>query len=361
MLNKEKEESKSILFVIGSLAKGGAEKNISILANYFSLKGHKVTIGLIGNERIEYVIDSSVDVISLLNDNGKNSKIFGKLGNLKRLIKSRKIDYVISFTTGVNIYCLILKLFFKYKLIISERNNPKYDPKDFLSRFLRRMLYRFSDGFVFQTIQARDFFSKNIRNRSVVISNPINKGLINLEKQSFDKNILAVGRLEGQKNYKFIIEAFSLSKAIEKEYKLLILGEGSLRVNLESYIDGLRLGDHVKLLGSDYNWHLKYLKSRIFINCSHYEGMPNSVLEAKAMGIPCIVNYKSTDAISEIFEHEFDGILIENNINEVLESINRLIVDDELVRKLSKNAKLSMSKYLIENIYSSWVNYLASI
>ena len=91
-----------------------------------------------------------------------------------------------------------------------------------------------------------------------------------------------------KKNQKILIEAFSKIEGAYPEYELIIYGEGSLRETLEKQVRDLGIEQKVKLPGNDANVLEKIRDAGIFVLSSNYEGMPNALIEAMALGIPSI-------------------------------------------------------------------------
>jgi glycosyltransferase involved in cell wall biosynthesis len=168
------------------------------------------------------------------------------------------------------------------------------------------LLYRHADGIMAASNGVAEDLIETTRvkpSRVTTIYNPIvTPALIKRAKETFDHPwfapghmpvILGVGRLAGQKAFPVLIKAFA---EVRKKYpsKLLILGEGPERHELENLIKSLELGNDVSLPGFEEN-PVKYMsKASVFVLSSDYEGFGNVVVEALASGIPVV----STDCIS---------------------------------------------------------------
>ena len=204
-----------------------------------------------------------------------------------------------------------------------------------------KILYPLADGFVFQTKEAQEYFDKKIQKKSVIIPNPINEEFIcepyNGERE---KKIVTVGRLEEQKNHKMLIKAFSKLPEGLSEYKLIIYGEGSLRPELEKQIKELNLLGRVFLPGQVDDVKNRIYKAGLFVLSSNYEGMPNALMEAMALGVPCASTDCPCGGPRFLIKNEYNGLLY--NVNNELElklAINKIIGDEELSKKISKNAR----------------------
>nr|WP_198153620.1 glycosyltransferase [Thalassobacillus sp. C254] len=138
----------------------------------------------------------------------------------------------------------------KKKIILSERNDPYQNPGNKYIRRLRDVLYEFSDGIVFQTIDAKNYFSKSIQKKGIIISNPIIPGLPYWNENNQNKTIITACRLSTQKNLPMLIEAFSRLREYYPDYTLKIYGIGEMREELLSIIEESGLKDKVLLQDS---------------------------------------------------------------------------------------------------------------
>ena len=237
-----------ILFCIGSLKKGGAERVLTNLANYFSSKMEVIIVTTI-EDMIEYQLQKNIEVKSLANKGEKKKNII-RIKKLYEIIKKEKPDIILSFLPEPSYRVLLLKkIIGDIPIIISIRNDPKAEYSNLKRKILMRILYPFADAFVFQTKEAQNYFKRSIVNRSVIIPNPVqNKFLENgIYENSREKVIVSVGRLEKQKNQELLIDAFyDINKEIEN-YKLYIYGDGSLRNVLTEKIKKLGMCDRIFL------------------------------------------------------------------------------------------------------------------
>ena len=285
-----------ILFYINAIHHGGAERVMVNLAKEISDRGIECILVTSFYDTWEYPLDKKVQRISLfdekLNDGffKKNVKLVSKL---RKVISLEKPDLVLSFMAEPNFRALLASIGLKNKTIISVRNDPEKEYPSFLFRCLAKSLYLLADGVVFQTKDAQAWFSKKIREKSTIIYNPIESVFYNSVYKGNRKNIVTTGRLTEQKNHKLLIDAFH--KIAEKvDDNLYIYGEGELRGQLEHQINELNLTDRCFLPGATHNIPQAINSARLFVLSSDYEGMPNSLMEAMAMQIPCI----STDCPS---------------------------------------------------------------
>jgi N-acetylgalactosamine-N,N'-diacetylbacillosaminyl-diphospho-undecaprenol 4-alpha-N-acetylgalactosaminyltransferase len=196
-----------------------------------------------------------------------------------------------------------------------------------------------------------------------VIKNPIqNKKMDILKKEKIKikyQYIVAAGRLNKLKAFDVLIRSFHRAK-IEKNIKLVIIGEGEERQKLESLINDLDLCGSVKLLGLKSNPFKYMYNAKFLVSTSTYEGSPNVVIEALYCGVPVIATDCPTGP-SEIIRNNHNGILVPvNDIDKISNAINNLCSDKILYNMLKVNAKGSVNSYQNDIICKEWLTFLNS-
>lgn len=189
----------------------------------------------------------------------------------------------------------------------------------------------------------------------IVIPNPLTSPC---KEQSTlkEKKVIAVGRLEYQKNFQSLVNAWSHVAKKNPDWKLEIWGEGSKRVELENLIAKLNLKKHVFLKGYTYDIQSQMSKASIFALSSIFEGFGLVIVEAMSCGLP-VVSYACPCGPKDIITEREDGFLIEVN-DEILlaKKINLLIENEALRKQMSDAAKIKAEQYNIENITTMWIN-----
>lgn len=348
---------KHIVITCDGMQSGGAEKVIASLSNELVDKGFQVTIIGVSTNDTEsfYKLNDRVKYITLHNGDDKKIKPFKRVRLLRKTIKSLKPDVIISFLPHVNVYTYYATLCMKVPVIVSERNNPKVDPKGFILRRLKKIAFYQADGAVFQTKESTYYYRKSIRDKGTMIYNPVEQRLLDI-KASKKKNkvILSVGRLTEQKNFKCLIDAFAIFSNNHPGYILRIYGEGHLHDELLEYASSKGIGDKFELLSPDSNWQEKEKDDAMFILSSDYEGMPNALLEAMVIGIPCI----STDCPSggplELIKDGENGYL--TKVGDVTEMANKmeLLLEKPLIFDIEDSSR----SFNQTKICDDWLEYI---
>lgn len=354
-----------ILFYIGNLKKGGAERVVATLSNNL-INSNDITIITTTDEPVEYELNNKINLIPLkdfLDNKNQISKNIYYLKKLNKYIKSIKPDIILGFLPEPSYRLLMLKPLIKAPIIISDRNDPKVEYKSLKNRVLMKLLYRKASGFVFQTKEAKNYFSNKIKNKSVVIPNPVDDKFLNTNYTgSKSKEFVNVGRLNAQKNQMFLIESFKEIIKKYPDYKLLIYGDGELHSKLNDYINNNKLERNIKLCGKVDNIEDILKNKKAFILSSKYEGMPNALMEAMAVGLPCISTNCPCGGPKELIDGNKNGLLVENNNKEELtSSICRLIEDNNICRQLSKNARDKMQEYNCDKIVNKWFDFMKEV
>lgn len=348
-----------ITFTIGSLEGGGAERVLILLSEAFVKRGHAVTIlTLVGEESDFYVFPRSVKRVCL----GLSQPLQADLRflSLRRSILSTEPDVVVSFMCRMNIAVLIATLFLMIPVIVCERIDPKAHQIPSIWKWMRWWIYLFADAIVVQTEQARDYFLPRFRSKVRVIPNPVLKpaGDVSVQGLSRKPSLVAMGRLDDQKGFDLLLRAFARLKKKYPEWRLTILGEGPLRSELQALLKNLGLLSCVDLPGFVKSPGTYLRQSDIFVLSSRYEGFPNALCEAMAMGLPVI----STDCPSgpgDIIRDGIDGILVTpNDLDALATAMEHLMSDEVERRRLASRAPEIVQRFGVEKVMDLWESLL---
>ena len=354
------EKKSRILFCSLTLAAGGAERVISNLANYFS-DVYKVSIALLLKHSINYNIKKNVSIMEPTKN--RNLGVFSRIGNVPYIIKQitlYKPSIVIAFCPTMCFIVCFLKLFLpslkQAKLIISERNNPHNEYTNFFMKWIANFLYSKADIIVFQTEDAKLFFNQKVQKKAVIIPNPIHENFLKvLPPIKKEKTIVTVGRLTEQKNQKLLIRACASVFKKYPAYVLKIYGQGPLKSTLQDFAKKEGIFDKVKFMGVIENLAMELRKDMLFVLPSNYEGMPNALMEAMALGLPCIATDCPCGGAKMLIENNENGILIPVDDCETLKkAMFQVIEEDDFREKIGDNAKKIGKDYHPKRIYSEW-------
>lgn len=355
-----------IMFNTMNLGKGGAERVINILAGEFS-NNNKIKIVTHLNMPVEYKFNDNIEIVSIEKKH-RNSQIckflsrisLNKLLRLKKEILSFKPDIIISFLPEPSFRILFLKKIDKrikkIPVIVSVRNDPEEEYNNLLYKTIMKNLYPYANQLVLQTNDAKQYFKKEINYIGEVIPNPVSdEFLINRYEGEREKKIVAVGRLNKQKNYINMIDAFKIVNKTHNDYILEIYGDGFLKNDIQNYINENNLSDSIKLMGKTSNVKEAIYKATAFVMSSDYEGMPNALLEASCLGIPCVSTDCPCGGPKEILENGSCGLLVPVRDSIALaNAICKLIDNPKLLIEFSKRCNENSIKYEKGRIIEMW-------
>jgi glycosyltransferase involved in cell wall biosynthesis len=345
---------RNIMFVIRTMHGGGAERVVANLLNEFA-RMQKYNLFLLTGQSDDddYQICKEIDRICNLSGN-----LIKDIFMLRKIIRGKKIDVVFGIDLYAN-WCVCMSNFqTKSKMVISERNAPKHNFISLKSKILIKLTYWNADGYIFQSEEAMLCYSKSIQKKGVVIHNPVKPDLP-LKNGEDKKEIVAIGRLNIQKNYPMMIKTFAIVHNSYPDYKLRIFGRGPEEEKIIDLIKQLKLTDSIKLEGFCENVHDHIINSQIFVMSSNCEGMPNALMEAMAMGFPVVCTDCPAGGPAELIENGENGFLVPvDDCNKFAEAIMRLIEDENLRHKFSNNAKKIRQSHNISNIAKQWEKIL---
>ena len=343
-------------FVVTSLVRSGAETVTVRLATHYANMGHQVEIITLLNNKVEFNLPQDIKIIDF---SGKTEsrlrRICYWIKSLKRHFKTSAPDIIVSFIARVNLLTLLSTKHIKAPVIISERNDPRYDSRTFITRLLINVLYKRSSKIIFQTDEAKALFNKRIQEKGVVIPNPIKIERI-ADKDVFDKNlILYAGRFSEQKNVETIINAAEIVVRRHPTVRFELYGDGPLKDNIESLIEEKKLSENVFVFKNIPNIQEKMLNARVFILSSLYEGMSNSLLEASYIGVPCLTtpvlgSYVIKEGVNGYFFNFKDSKKLSELISNLMDEQTYLLLREKSIL-IAKNAKHA-------NVYELWDNVL---
>ena len=345
-----------IVFVTAGMGGGGSERVIANLSNYLVKQGHTVLIVMTAGNEVAYWLDHRVIVRSIgERTDGSIMKRFKRILSIRGVIAKDRSQVILSFGTETNLYTILASLFLKNRLIVSERN----DPNQCKYQKIRNGLYELADCFVFQTKDARECFSKRIQDRSVVIPNPIKSDLPDPYTGERKKKIVAVGRLNYQKNHRLLLEAFADFNKGYPDYELMIYGQGELLEELTIYSETLQISKQVQFAGFSQKILQEISDAAMYVLSSDFEGVSNSLMEAMAIGIPVISTDCPIGGSAELIEPMKNGILVPVKDRLALaEAMITLAGNPNIGKRLSNRAVSVRETYSNDKICKRWMEYI---
>lgn len=360
----------NILFVTNSLGYGGAEKMLVFVANSLYTKGHNIVIqnnNTVGDEIKVHnqSVNAGITVVNLEKPS-KNKNLF-YIRNICDTVKSYQIDIIVGFTAFPNFFIKIASLLTGVPSVMSERGDPSKTIASGLKDKIMLHYINLNKGAVFQTAGASLYYSPKLRNRGIVIPNPIflepDSPIVLKPFSERNKSIVYVGRLDNkQKRIDILLEAFAIVSSRHPDYILKIYGSGEDEKMLKALAGTLGILNKVKFMGSVRNPKSLITEEGIFALTSDYEGIPNALLEAMAIGLPVVATDCTPGGARMLIANGKNGLLAERgNPDSVANAIVEYIINPELADECSREARKVLEVYSPENIIAKWEDYLSSV
>lgn len=343
---------KRIVLAVSTLTNGGAERMVSVWASELYIRGYDVSVVLFHRAEGEYPIDPNIPIYSLAEDRAsyQSMRLMKKYSGFRGIWKQVNPDYIVSFLPRTQGWVMLTAWGLNAKRIETLLNNPRHG-KAYTNLFYRigwRVCFLTGHKIILQTRDQLRFFGRYVRNKCVVIPNPISEKFERHFKCSISERpveLIAVGRLSPQKNYRMMIDAFARVRRHHGEIRLRIFGKGeaSYIAEIESWIEAAGMRDRIQLMGWTAHTEEAYEKSDIFLMSSDYEGLPNALMEAMASRLICI----STDCETgprDLIEPGVTGFLVpvgdSAGFAEAMEAALRMSVEDRTRMADAARAKI---------------------
>ena len=346
-----------VLFGVWALTSGGAERVLAVLCNTLAEKGHDVHLYIRYHEKDEYWLSPKVHVYRGFEESLEDLRQHSveiKKQPVRRKVKSSIILILKRTIPGFRVFIEIIKTLndgkdkaeyigsiienVKPELIIpfllgsqiefyyAERASTRKNSIYVFTVRAYQELYKTSEQIIqsflahkaqyiwCQTERQKEYYGKKLRQKTFVLGNPVNDSFLScpIMKPKQIRTFIAVGRLVEQKNYPLMIHGFKHALEVYPNLELNIYGSGEEKQALLQLIQDCQIGDRVFIHDRVQDILHEMLNSDCFLLSSVYEGMPNALMEAMAIGLPCI----STDCLSgpkELIGDNERGVLIPCN------------------------------------------------
>ena len=362
---------KTIAFHLNCLVQGGAERVVSNLANQFAREGYKVYVATEWVDKNEFVLDERVTRVHVglrEGDEKKNriTKFFLRVKYLKEFVKNYHPDVLIAFAQRANYRALMAAGKSDVPVVISIRTDPVGHYDAFSDKVQIKWLFPRAAGCVFQTTGQKEFFKPYLQDNSAIILNPVNPKHFGLKKpEKRDKAVVHHARLVDFKNQPMLCEAFIKVHEKHPDYVLKIYGPDSFdgtKEILDKIIADNHAEDYILLMGGSDELEKEIPKGEVYAFSSDWEGLPNSLLEAMAMGMPCVATDCPCGGPRTVMRDGENGLLVPiKNPDALAEGICRLIEDKELAERLGNEAAKIEQITNSEAVFIQWRDYLEKI
>ncbi len=345
--------NKKVLFAIPFLGGGGAER--VIVRILCLLDRARFSPILVLKEKTGAFVDDVPRDVAILDCRGYGfAGKFLWIPRFVRFLKSEDPDIVVSFLWYTNIVSLFARFVTRgrFRLILSERSTLEGSHDGFVPSLLRkvavRLLYPAADRIVPNSeALGRQLIDRfGIAGEKVVpIPNPVAVEEIRRLRDEEDGPaaggdglplVAGMGRFTREKGFDLLVRAMAL---VRPPSRLVLLGEGKEEGNLRELVRRLGLSGRVEFAGFRKNPYPLLGRAAVFVLPSRHEGFPNALLEAMALGLPCVATRCRTGP-EEIVTDGEDGLLTPVEDPAALaEAVSRLLEDASLRERLGENAR----------------------
>jgi glycosyltransferase involved in cell wall biosynthesis len=356
-----------ILFVTISLTCGGAEKRAALISRYLDRSQFKPEFALFHESEINFAPDPDTP-INFLKGNTITSITY-----LCKHIQETRPSAILSFGHRSNYRAVLARILSRERvpLFLSHDVNLtaalRYEEKKRLKGWLVRGLYPLAERTLCVSQGVKSDLVSNYKvpeEKCLVIYNPLEIDKIAVLAQEpvehpwFQGDVpvlLACGRLTAAKNYPLLLRAVKLALP-EQPVRLVILGTGEDRPQLEAYAGELGISPQVAFLGFQKNPYKYMARAAALVLSSSVEGFANVLLEAMACGTP-VVSTRCPSGPEEIITPEEDGLLVPiEDAPALAADISRLLADAPLRQRLAAGGKRRAADFRVEKIVRQYEN-----
>jgi len=355
----------NITLVVSSLANGGAERVMSTLANYWAGQGWCVTL-LTFDDGTQpfYKVHERVHWRPLDIEGISGNRLHTPRRSLRRLwilrqaIQNSPPQVILAFVDKTNVLTLLASRRLGVPVIISERVSPlHWSIGSWGWRWLRRWLYPQAAYLVLQTEAALRYYPPAWRRRVRVVPNAAIARIpdsVQLQPSPEAPMIIAMGRLTPQKGFDLLLQAFAVVAPRYPHWRLTIWGEGPERENLEALQDALGLHRQVDLPGCTSTPGLEMARASLFVLSSRFEGFPNVLCEAMAIGLP-VISCDCPDGPRELICNGSNGLLVPpEDVDALTTALEHLMGNDPLRQQLGQRALEVLEQFSQERVMALW-------
>ena len=359
---------KDIFFLLPVFAYGAGQ---SIKRIILELNNQKYTKNIICLGKCQYKNElkkANIKVYEL-----KNSKLIFAMKNINKILSEnkKKEKILISNIHYTNVLSLIfLSKIEKLKIIVTERTALKeldiyFGILDFLKKKIIKILitifYKKASAIVTNSTKSSNDLNKITGLKVNTIFSPSYIPEKNTFKKKYKKikNLIVVSRLSKEKNILYLLQAINLIK--DKKFNLKIIGDGQQKKELISFVTENKLSKKVKFLNYKKNIKKYLITSDLFINCSYFEGFPNSVVESLSHNVPVICS-RSHGGIFDILKNNKFGYLFDlDEVEKLTFLILKFLNNDKSFLFKTKRAKHNLKRFTLKNCVLKYERLIESI
>lgn len=360
---------RTVLLVNEHLTGGGAERQLIRLSESLAAEGDRVIMVTWASSEVPdaYPLARSVQRLHLRRCEprrkaGRIVMVATTWLKLVSLIRRTRPDVLISFSDVSNMLSMLASRITGVPVIVSIRVDPEaiYSLKPHWRR-PAMATYRRADAVVVQTQALAEWCLENCGRSAVVIPNMmVLEGLVRSPMKERERQVVSLANLDRRKGHDVLIRAFARAQHQAADWVLKIFGEGEERARLQQLAEEEGIASRVELAGFSHSVPEVLDRSSIFALASRFEGFPNALIEAMAMGVAAVVT-DSKYGPRDIIDHGRNGLLVDvDDVDGLANALGQLMTDDGLRERLGAEALAVRELYSPATIMSLWRNAIAA-
>lgn len=363
--------SRSIAIVIESLGGGGAQHVATTLANAWCAEGIATNvITLRGPESDVFHLDPRINRVAIGGSHDSHNVLSAILANAHRILRLRAAlkasaaGNILGFVAATNVLTILASIGLGMHVTVSERNDPARQSLGRAWNILRKLVYRHADLVVANSNAAITTMSNYVPvERQRWLPNPLRAApagsgvTIPISNPFF----LAVGRLDRQKGYDVLLDAFAELKTDLPDWHLVILGGGPMKDELGQQAANLGISDRVYFAGymaDPFPW---YRAAKVFVHPARFEGLPNAVLEAMSERLPVVVTDSQEGLRDMLVDHKSGMVVPVNSARALAAAMMEAAKDPELRRRLGSAASVAVEPCKAAYAVAAWTTALGLV
>ena len=332
-------ENRTLMFYINSIRHGGAERVMLQLSERFAAAGWRCVLVTSFTAEDEFPVPPGVERVSLEGEQLRQNAVrrnLSRIRALRKLLLAYRPAALISFMAEPNFRAVLAARGLPVKTVISVRNDPDREYAGRVFGFVGKHILPLADGCVFQTHEAQRWFPEALREKSTVIMNQVSPAFFDGAPADERRDIVAVGRLNRQKNHALLIRAFAALG--ETKDRLVIYGEGPLRGELEALASELHLEGRVLLPGVS-------------------EDVARDIRAASCIATDC-----PCGGPAEVIENGVSGLLVPVGDEKALTAAMQTLLENEETRAaLEQKARQTAERFRPEAVFRQWEDTVLTV
>lgn len=352
-----------ILMVIDNMNLGGAQKMFAFLANQFSEIGYDVCLLSYSTQDSFFSLSDKVEFVGGSAYKGSSVlRHLRKIPFIREQINRLFPDIIIAFSTIPSILSKLAAFNLKIPVVFCERGDP-YQYKSVLEK-IKLKSARICDYSVFQTEAAREYYPTRMRENSSVIPNPVSEKLVErTDYRKRNRSIVFVGRFDlHQKRQDLMLDAFCIVSEKYGDVVLEFYGDGDDYQKTVDLVNSKHLQNRVRFKGKIIDVKNEIIDSLMYVISSDYEGIPNSLIEAMSLGIPCVSTDCSPGGAKLLIDNKKNGLLVPcNNPEELAKAMIYIIEHPKEANDMGIEAQKIVDKFSPNKIIDMWIRMINKV